>query len=276
VMVPYLNDLFQQRLHGIKISLALQDGSSPDILITVSANGEINFTSWVGIVDVILYLHDKPMFSPVTLQNVFFGSTETAYDGLPGICDSLPSICVGTLSRFPNIEDLHRILRERLGPPQLTDSLWIYSLPPKGLETRVFVKSTGDNIPIKPDEDLARLGARANTHTGTEGPQLGIKCQLMPGFTISQYVSAMYSSVISENSKFGGDTILLTTLLQMNDQIDLVNYVTERLETPKDFILYTLSALNIERYNKNDRHHFCKLVGEGQLEVKDVILGISD
>lgn len=84
----------------------------------------------------------------------------------------------------------------------------------------------------------------------------------------------MYGNLLTSDGDLGGETILTTTLLQVNGKLELINHITERLEEPEHLMLYTLSSLNMETHNKRDPNNFCTLLKQGDLSITDVTLGV--
>jgi len=228
------------------------------IFFRVEAYDHAERTNWERFAELLSYLFASRTFQPLKLQNVVLAKRSME------IVSPCASIYVDRHLDLPGQQSLHDALTRRFGPPHFPDGFFQYLIASDAAE---------EGVPVTPGEELAILGARVNDHPTGDGPQLGFKCQLKPGFRLTEFVAAMYGNLIPAHEAFGGQTILLTTLLQVNEKLEMINHVTERLENPENLTLYSLSALNMEMYNRLDPFHFCKLVNDGEIEIKDIVLG---
>jgi hypothetical protein len=71
----------------------------------------------------------------------------------------------------------------------------------------------------------------------------------------------------------GGLNVILTTILQMNDKLPLVNYYSEKLTDTEDINLYSLSAMNLSLVDDRDETDIAVLVSSGQIIIEDIKLG---
>jgi hypothetical protein len=136
-----------------------------------------------------------------------------------------------------------------------------------------FKTSDTDYELCPPDEKIMAFGHRINGTERRASVPASLKIRMAEGYRITDYVAAAFADSLSPFKELGGESILLTTLLQMNDKLGLVNHYSERLERPEELNLYSLAAMNLSLADPQDENDIAVLVTSGKLVVEDIKLG---
>jgi len=96
---------------------------------------------------------------------------------------------------------------------------------------------------------------------------------MIEGYSISDYVSSAFDDTLESVPNVGGTNVVLTTLLQMNDKLSLVNYYSEKLTNPENLDLYSLPAMNLSLVRERDETNIALLVSSGKIVIEDIRLG---
>jgi hypothetical protein len=124
-----------------------------------------------------------------------------------------------------------------------------------------------------PDEKLAAFGRRINGSLRRASAPVTLKIRLEEGRRLAEYVSATFAASLESFQNLGGENVMLTTLLQMNDRLDMVNQYSERLQRPEVFNLHSLSAMNLSLADSTDDTNVAVLTSSGNLILKDIKMG---
>jgi hypothetical protein len=136
-----------------------------------------------------------------------------------------------------------------------------------------FEGSDADYELCAPDEKIMAFGHRINGSDRRASVPASLKIRMAEGYRISDYVSAAFAESLRPFKGLGGESVLLTTLLQMNDKLSLVNHYSERMERPEELNLYSLAAMNMSLADPQDETDIAVLVSSGKLLVEDIKLG---
>lgn len=129
---------------------------------------------------------------------------------------------------------------------------------------------------------LQEVGNRINGSVRRMSVPIGLRVRLAEGYRLSDYISATFNQTLKSLSPnqdsesaltLGGLNAVLTTILQMNDKLSLVNYYSEKLTNTEDINLYSLSAMNLSLVDDRDETDIAVLVSSGQLIIEDIKLG---
>jgi hypothetical protein len=93
------------------------------------------------------------------------------------------------------------------------------------------------------------------------------------GHSLTEYVSAAFGASLQSFTKLGGENVMMTTLLQMNDRLDMVNHYSERLTRSEALNLFSLSAMNLSLADINDETNIAVLISSGKLILEEIKLG---
>ena len=124
-----------------------------------------------------------------------------------------------------------------------------------------------------PDEKLEAFGRRINGSLKRISVPIGLKIKMQEGRRLSEYVSATFSASLETFPNLGGENVMLTTLLQMNNRLDMVNHYSERLPVAEALNLYSLSAMNLSLVDADDETNIAVLASSDKLIVKDIKMG---
>lgn len=134
-----------------------------------------------------------------------------------------------------------------------------------------------------PDDKIRKLGTRVNTSDRRTGVPVGFRVRMAEGQRLSDYVTTAFEDTLKTQQNFadtsntrsdlGGLNIILTTLLQMNDKLPLVNHYSEKLRHSEDLNLYSLSAMNLSPVDERDENNIAVLVSSGKLIIEEIKLG---
>jgi hypothetical protein len=124
-----------------------------------------------------------------------------------------------------------------------------------------------------PDEKIASFGRRINASSTRAGAPVSLKIRMQQGRRLSEYVSAAFGASLESFSNLGGENVMLTTLLQMNDRLDLVNHYSENLQQSEPLNLFSLSAMNLSLADMKDETNIAVLVSSGKLILEDIEMG---
>ncbi|GCE61713.1 hypothetical protein [Microcystis aeruginosa] len=129
---------------------------------------------------------------------------------------------------------------------------------------------------------LREVGNRINGSVRRMSVPVGLRVRLAQGHRLSDYMSATFNKTLQSVSSnqdsesaltLGGLNVILTTILQMNDKLPLVNYYSEKLTDTEDINLYSLSAMNLSLVDDRDETDIAVLVSSGQIIIEDIKLG---
>jgi hypothetical protein len=124
-----------------------------------------------------------------------------------------------------------------------------------------------------PDEKLQAFGRRINGSPKRVSVPVSLKIRLEEGRRLSEYVSATFGHSLESFPSLGGENVMLTTVLQMNDRLDMVNHYSEKLERAEALNLYSLSAMNLSLADVRDETNIAVLTSLGKLILEDIKLG---
>lgn len=141
---------------------------------------------------------------------------------------------------------------------------------------------TDEDYELCTPSQLREVGNRINGSVRRMSVPVGLRVRLAQGHRLSDYMSATFNKTLqsvasnqdSESAlSLGGLNVILTTILQMNDKLPLVNYYSEELTDTEDINLYSLSAMNLSLVDDRDETDIAVLVSSGQLIIEDIKLG---
>jgi len=122
--------------------------------------------------------------------------------------------------------------------------------------------------------EIRSFASRINGSPNRISLPANLKIRLEEGYRISEYISAAFEESLSSFKGLGGESVLLTTVLQMNDKLQsLINHYSEKLEHSEDLNLYSLSAMNMSLVDKEDETNIAVLVSSGKIILEDIKLG---
>lgn len=124
-----------------------------------------------------------------------------------------------------------------------------------------------------PDEKVKSFGQRVNGFPGRLGVPATLTIRLAPGEILTDYIKVAFGDALEAFPKLGGENIILTTLLQMNDKISLVNHYSEKLDEPEKLNLLSLSAMNLSLVDPRDETNIAVLVSSGKIMIESIELG---
>lgn len=125
----------------------------------------------------------------------------------------------------------------------------------------------------EPDENLQRFGLRINGTTKRVSVPIGLRVRMVEGFRISDYMTAAFGNSLESMPSLGGTNALLTTLLQMNGKLSLVNHYSEKIQRPEELDFYSMAAMNMSLVDDRDETNIANLVSSGKLIIEEVKLG---
>jgi len=126
---------------------------------------------------------------------------------------------------------------------------------------------------VAPDEHIRVFGKRVNGSNTQSGVPVSLKIRTMEGYTLTDYISKTYQDALHPENRIGGLNVILTTVLQMNNKVNLINHYSERANSSEDLFLFSLPSLNLEVIDERDKTHIANLASSGDLIIKDIILG---
>lgn len=125
-----------------------------------------------------------------------------------------------------------------------------------------------------PPTEIGSFASRINGSPSRASVPANLRIRLQEGSRISEYISAAFEESLGSFKGLGGESILLTTVLQMNNKLQpLINHYSEKLEHSEDLNLYSLSAMNLSLVDERDETNIAVLVSSGKLILKDIKLG---
>lgn len=124
-----------------------------------------------------------------------------------------------------------------------------------------------------PDEKIRVFGSRINGSPNRASLPISLKIRLEEGYRITDYIAAAFEDSFGSFKELGGESVVLTTLLQMNDKLPLLNHYSEKLERSEELNLFSLSAMNLSLVDQREETNIAVLVSSGKLILKDVKLG---
>jgi hypothetical protein len=90
----------------------------------------------------------------------------------------------------------------------------------------------------------------------------------------------MYGDIVNSSENLGGSNVILTTLLQMNQDLmnqsarnDMLSRYSEKMQNPQDLNLYSLSAMNLTLVDARDETNIANLVASNKLVIQELLLG---
>src|SRR5262249_53976987 len=104
-------------------------------------------------------------------------------------------------------------------------------------------------------------------------PPCGFRIRTTNGSPITDYVRRAYASILTDGDRLGGANVLTTTLLQMNDRLDEVNYATERDRPSLSLNLLNAASMNLSPIDGPDPVALPNLISAGKVVVRDLVLG---
>jgi hypothetical protein len=145
-----------------------------------------------------------------------------------------------------------------------------------------FEDETDEEYELCTPNQLQEVGNRINGSVRRLSVPVGLRVRLAKGYRLSDYMSATFNKTLQSVSSnqdsesaltLGGLNVILTTILQMNDKLQLINYYSERLTENEDINLYSLSAMNLSLVDDRDETDIAMLVSSGQIVIEDIKLG---
>jgi len=125
-----------------------------------------------------------------------------------------------------------------------------------------------------PNGSAAVFGRVVNIPARFALPRAGLRVRTVSGTRLDDYIRSTYAGVLPEEEPMiGGRNIIATTLFQMNDRLELVNYVTEKRKKQENLNLFSLSAMQMESVDARDDTNIAVLVRRGEIRVRKVLLG---
>jgi hypothetical protein len=124
-----------------------------------------------------------------------------------------------------------------------------------------------------PGERVKIIATRINGSRQRESVPVSLRVRLAEGYRITDYISIAYGDIVESFPNLGGANVVLTTLLQMNDKMPLVNTYSERLTKPENLNLYSLSAMNLSLVEERDETNIAVLVSSGKIIIDEIRLG---
>lgn len=180
---------------------------------------------------------------------------------------------------YNNIMDIIPLLRE--ANARLLEGWLFFSFNTDEIDRDDTDESDGDYELCTPSE-LQEIGNRINGSVRRISVPIELRVRLAEGYKLSDYISATFNQTLKSLSPnqdsesaltLGGLNAVLTTILQMNNKLDLVNYYSEKLTNTEDINLYSLSAMNLSLVDDRDETNIAVLVSSGQLIIEDIKLG---
>lgn len=167
--------------------------------------------------------------------------------------------------RSAQMEDIWRWLIE-LGAQEIREWLFLTFSPE--------VPSNDSDFELcAPNETLQAFGRRINGSPRRASAPISLRIRLEEGRRLSEYVSAAFGASLESFPNLGGENVMLTTLLQMNDRLDMVNHYSERLQRPEALNLYSLSAMNLSLADAQDETNIAVLTSSGKLVIEGIKMG---
>jgi hypothetical protein len=117
-----------------------------------------------------------------------------------------------------------------------------------------------------PNEIPQHFARQLNGSSKSTGAPVGLRIQMMTDSAITE--------AINSGENLGGENVILTTLLQMNDKLAFVNTYCEPLEDDVSLNLFSLSAMNLSVTDERSDTDIATLVRNGDIIISDIILGV--
>jgi hypothetical protein len=136
--------------------------------------------------------------------------------------------------------------------------------------------SMGDYDGCEPTEIPLHFATRVSGSSVFAGAPVGLRIRMVAGSTIADYVDHSYRSAFASTheSSLGGANVVLTTLLQMNDKLELVNTYCESLPDDLPIKLLSLPAMRMRVTDERDETDIANLIARGDIVISNLILGI--
>jgi hypothetical protein len=124
-----------------------------------------------------------------------------------------------------------------------------------------------------PSEKIREFGVRVNGSSKRRGVPVGIRLRTAVGTRLSDYIETAFHDVLKLEHDLGGFAVIITTLLQMNDKLHLVNHYSERLSSSERLNLYSLASMNLSITDERSETDIAVLVESGKISIRDIRLG---
>jgi hypothetical protein len=125
----------------------------------------------------------------------------------------------------------------------------------------------------EPDQRLTASYRRVNGGPASVGARVGLRVRVAKGARLTDYVRAAFQQTPDGEGPLGGFSIVLSTLLQMNDRMDLVNHYSERMSQDVPLKLFSLPAMRLERIDETAEHNIATQTRAGVIRISDVMMG---
>lgn len=125
-----------------------------------------------------------------------------------------------------------------------------------------------------PTENFANYCKRINGTAKRQSVPIGLRIMTVPGRSLNEYISNGYSTIIKNQENLGGRSVIITTLLQMNEQLQLVNHYSEKLDQSIKINLYSLKSMNLVQADEDDETSVVNLVKNNKILISNIKLGV--